>query len=113
MASERASQRPFFLAHDLAAARELRRVDEEGLARLLGCAEDDLVRASLCRSPSRGDGFRADVERIATQYRIPGDRLGGLLREVDAIAALRSTSRERFGWLAAARDEANEDDVDD
>lgn len=115
-AARRARGRDSFIATDLAAYQERHRLDEGQLAVWLGCPTQALVDLALCRRPP-GDAssFRTDVERIAGYVGVRGDRLAHLLRETDAIAALRAAPADTSapaarGFLLAARDRQDSDE---
>lgn len=109
-AARRAEQRPSFLAAPLATYRDIHGVAEEQLADFLRCPVGSLPTLALCRNPNLNEaGFRRAVERIASFVNADGVRLGQLLREVEAVEALRR-AREApgratdVGLLTAARD---------
>jgi hypothetical protein len=52
----RACKGPFFLGHALAAYQEQHRLDDDGLAALLGCARATLPGLRLCRRPGAAGG---------------------------------------------------------
>lgn len=109
-AAQRAADRPFFVASDLAAYRELHQLGEEALAEFLGCPPEQLPRLALCRRPDPDTPeFRREVERIAEHVGARAPRLAQLLREVASLHALRradTRSRGSTGALLAARDRA-------
>lgn len=109
-AARRARGHDAFIASDLQVYQERHRLDDAGLAAWLGCGMRVLADLALCRRP-RADApsFRTDVDRIADHIGVRGDRLARLLRETDAIAALRAAQADRSaaaerGFLMAARD---------
>lgn len=109
-AARRASQHPFFLAAYLEAFRSQREMQEADLALFLGCAPDMLPKLALCRRPNpETQQFRSDVHHIARAFGIQPERLAQLIREVDALQALRKASPasgqlSTHGLLMAARD---------
>lgn len=111
-AAGRASDDTFFLGHDLREYRELAELDEEGLAKFLDCSRGALVSLALCRRPDpNGPSFRANVEQIALHCRTSAQQLAKLVREVEAVRAMRTVPelqsqlpRARSAFLMAARD---------
>jgi hypothetical protein len=110
-AARRAEQRSSFLAAPLAAYRSIHGVAEEQLADFLACTLESLPTLALCKRPDSNEpSFKGDVEQIAGFVGASSVRLGQLLREVEAIEALRggaAGSGEQAtssGLLAAARD---------
>ena len=118
-AARRARGRESFIASDLAAYQERHQLDEARLADWLGGATWALTNLALCRRPQAdASTFRADVERIAVHVGVRGERLARLLRETDAIAALRAAPADasaptEHGFLMAARDRQEDQDGDD
>lgn len=101
----RAEGEPFFLASALKAYAESEGMNDENLARFLGCAPEALDPIRLCRRPAgEAPRFRDDVLRIAQHFGLHADRLAGILRRVDALAALRPGGAPPGGELRAARD---------
>lgn len=117
-AARRARGRESFIASDLAAYQERHRLDESQLADWLGGAMRALTNLALCRRPQAdASTFRADVERIALHVGVRGERLARLLRETEAIAALRAapvdaSAPSEHGFLMAARDRQEDRDAD-
>jgi hypothetical protein len=107
-AARRAEQQPFFLAGVLAAYQSANHLDDAGLADLLGCEISDLVSLALCRRPAADSAqFGADIDHLARRFRLRGDRLVTIIRQVDALAALKQQLQvdgPRAGMLRAARD---------
>lgn len=87
-------------------------MDDDQLAKELGCQPTDLAPLGLCRRPDPApERFRADVERIAEHFGIPPATLARIVREVDATQSLRSASPASAGpQLLAARDRTPESD---
>jgi hypothetical protein len=107
-AARRAGQQPFFLAYVFHQYREANTLDEPALANLLGCSVDALPRLALCRRPM-GDtsAFRTDIDHLAERFRLNGEQLAAVVRQVDALEAIRSQMKETqasYGTLRAARD---------
>lgn len=111
-AAARAAEREGFVAAALAVYQELYGMDEEKLAAFLGGAPDDLPRLALCRRPAPDAApavFRAGVERIAAYAGVRAPALAALLREVDAVGALRGAGGDAApGTLMAARDRVHD-----
>jgi hypothetical protein len=114
-AAERAAQRPFFIARDLAEFRTLHGFSENDLAAWLGCAANRLPDLALCRRPApHGPRFRHDVQKVSQYIGIRPERLAQLLREVDAVDAFRRSDAASYaphshGMLLAARDRVEDE----
>lgn len=108
-AARRLEANPAFLASILAAYRAERRIGEPELAAELGCRPGDLVRLALCRAPRPGAQFRADLAAAAEHVGADLDRLIGIVRRVEALAAFRAVGRA--GILLAARERDAADDA--
>jgi hypothetical protein len=113
-AAKRIAHNRFFLARYLNEFRASRGITEGELARFLGCSPVLLPKLALCRRPDPDSpGFRADVERIAAAFDMPPGHLVRLIREVDALEALKDTGTKKQGvpdgLLAAARDDEDSD----
>lgn len=121
-AARRAGQQPFFLASAFQLYQEANDIDDAALAELLGCAAHDLPRLALCRRPpGKAAAFAADIDHLARRFQLDAEQLASVIRQVDALQALRThlaASEQAAGMLRAARDrdEANvpgeEDDGD-
>lgn len=110
-AAVRTEEDPFFLGYDLHEYRKLAEVDDDGLAAFLRCSLRALSHLALCRRPDPSDdSFRADVEKIASHCKVNAQKLAVLLREVDAIRAMRFAPQlpphvtDQSPILIAARD---------
>lgn len=115
--ARRVGRDPFFLASALAAYAHSERLDDHGLARVLGCPPATLTPLRLCRRPRpEPAAFRADVERIAGHFGLDPAALAQLVRRADALAGLRDTAvgvgRDDAGLLAAARDRDDDESPD-
>lgn len=112
-AAQRAAEQPFFLASVFAAYQQANRLDNADMAALLGCEPDDLTRLALCRRPAAEEGqFLADIDHLARRFRLQGDQLIMIIRQVDALAAIRQQlhiSHSGTGMLRAARDHKEPD----
>ena len=101
----------FFLAADLLEFCRHRRMNKTELAGFLGCPQSLLSKLALCRRPDPdSERFRKDIKRIAEAFSFEPTRLFQLVREVDALRALKQARRgaeqERTeGLLVAARDQ--------
>jgi hypothetical protein len=109
-AAKKVAQNRFFLAGYLNEFKIIRGITEEELAQFLGCSPGLLPKLALCRRPDPvSPRFRADVERIAVAFDIRPEHLARLMREVDALTALKDTRPKKQevpdGLLAAARDD--------
>lgn len=114
-AVRRAGQRPFFLANVFQSYQAANDVDDAALAGLLGCTVHDLPRLALCRRPA-GDAtaFAADIDHLARRYQLDAEHLASVVRQVDALQALRMhlrASEPVSGTLRAARDREEEEDA--
>jgi hypothetical protein len=111
-AVRRAYDDPLFLGHEMHEYSEMNEMTEIELARYLECSPDALTKLALCLRPDPGQSsFRANVEQIAKHCGASSQRIAVLLREVDAIRAMRKGSRLQMtpaqaapGLLMAARD---------
>jgi hypothetical protein len=82
-------------------------MDDDTLARFLGCSTEELPRLGLCRRPNPGSpDFRAAVEQIARFSGVTPFPLARLLRDVEAVEALRGAQPRvgSEGTFLAARD---------
>lgn len=118
-AAARASERPYFLAHDLKTYRTLQQWGDAELAACLGCPLATLPKLALCRRPdTQSHRFQEDVKAIAAFAGLDPVPLVRILREVDAFAALRVPETlpdmdRASGYLMAARDKGGESALDD
>jgi hypothetical protein len=83
----------------------------EQLSSLLGCDIDSLAWLSLCHRPAP-EQFAEDIAKIVERFQIDGSKLARLLRQVDALSALRRVvnTQEDTPMLLAARDRDKETD---
>src|SRR5438309_1236357 len=89
-AALRTGEDAFFLGYDLREYRKLAELDDDGLAAFLECSPIALTHLALCRRPDPANvSFRSDVEKIASHCKVNAHQLVVLLREVDAIRAMR------------------------
>lgn len=116
-AARRAEQHPFFLASVLAAYQAANHLDDAGLADFLGCEASDLVHLALCRRPAAdSERFGADIDHLARRFRLHGDRLAAVIRQVDALAAIKQQLQVHepgVGMLRAARDRDDQADSEE
>jgi hypothetical protein len=107
-AARRAAEQPFFLASVLQAYQAANSFDDAALADLLGCTPNDLPRLGLCRRPAADQStFAADIAHLAKRFQLNGDQLVAVIRQVDALQALRQhlgTTESASRLLRAARD---------
>ena len=84
---------------------------DQDLAERLGCPVDALDAIRLCRRPRpEAADFRQDVARIAERFGIRAAELARIVRQVDALAALRRDAPSDAGELRAARDRESDPD---
>jgi hypothetical protein len=104
-AAARASQQSYFLGSALATYATAEGLDDPQLAKRLGCKPGDLPRIRLCRRPD-GDTsrFTSDILRIAERFGLDTATLAEILRQVEALDALRHVDSAARSFLAAARD---------
>ena len=99
---------PFFLAPVLACYAESAGLDDDGLARDLGCPREALDRLRVCRPPRDGF-FRQDVERLAGHLGLDFDKLAAAVREGQTLLRMCEAAAGA-ARLLAAREEPREDD---
>lgn len=113
--ARRLEANPEFLAAAFRRYRDVQRVDDAGLAHLLGADPDDLPRIALCRRPRQDAAdpglFRRDVEAIAEDFTLDQMRLAEVVRFVDVVDAIAVASPGAVdaGFLAAAKERAAEE----
>jgi hypothetical protein len=114
-AAHRAGLQPFFLGSVLAEYQAANNLDDSKLAEALGCAIADLPRLALCRRPATEQtNFVADLGHLEQRFKLNGGQLATIIREVDALAALRhqlNANAAAPGLLRAARDRDEHDEV--
>ena len=89
-AARRAARNPFFLGYHLEQYKALQPLDDEGLARKLGCSVDTLVDLYLCRYPHpHEENYQRHLQTIADRFSVSILGLISALQEVRAQAALR------------------------
>lgn len=107
-AARRAGQQSFFLASVFQSYQAANKLDDAALAAMLGCAAADLPRLALCRRPAgAAETFTTDIDHLARRFQVDAEQLVSIVREVDALEALRqhlSVDVQTPGMLRAARD---------
>ncbi len=107
--ARRAAADTYFLASALEDYVRSERLDDDGLARLLGCQVEVLDGLRLCRRPrSEPALFRLDIDRIASHFGVDVGMLAQVVRRSDAITSLRQGAGEQRRLLMAARDRVDE-----
>jgi hypothetical protein len=107
-----AQGRPNLLARPLALYQEQEGLDDEQLARMLGCEVEALPRLALCERPRSAPHFREDVERIAGYIHADVMQLAMLIRAAESREALRSGANAVSPGLLAARDNEGAEEED-
>lgn len=114
-AAQRAVSHDFFLAGILREYQQANQLDDDALAKLLGCHINDLPRLALCRRPATEQkAFILDIEHLAERFHLHGDQLATVIRQVDSLRALRQqltstrNAQQMPGILRAARDREHE-----
>jgi hypothetical protein len=82
--TRRAIADPYFLGHVLACYQQRHRLDDAGLAALLGCDIPMLTKLRLCRRPGADLPCRTaakDVARMATRFGLAAGRLARVVEE--------------------------------
>jgi hypothetical protein len=110
-AARAAERRPAFLASVFAAYRKAERLDEQGLARILGIPLEQVCALALCLRP-RPSSFGDDVQRMAERFHVEPHTLAGIIRQVEAIEAIQPAAGGT-GQVAAAAREAEEPPAED
>lgn len=119
-AADRAATQQSFMAYLLARWGEAKGLKWDEAAEVLGCTDESVHRLALCLRPNPSLGsFAEDVERIASYARIDPGALARVVREVDAVQALRETrplddaNATVAGILMAALDRLEGEQLDD
>lgn len=116
-AARRASQQPFFLASVFQSYQTFNHISDTALAELLGCKEYDLPRLALCRRPAAHTAtFAGDVDHLAMRFQINAEQLAAIIRQIDALEAIRghlSVREQPSGMLRAARDRDQPENSDE
>jgi hypothetical protein len=110
-AAQRAVPHEFFLAGILREYQQANQLDDDALAKLLGCHVNDLARLALCRRPATEQkAFIQDIEHLVQRFHLHEDQLASVIRQVDSLRALRQqltstrNAQQMPGILRAARD---------
>lgn len=111
-AARAAERRPAFLASVFAAYRAAEQLDEHGLARILDIPLEQVCGLALCLRP-RAESFHEDVQRIAERFHVAPQTLAGIIRHVEAIAAIQAAGKGKGQIAAAARDAEESPDEDE
>lgn len=121
-AAQRAVSHEFFLAGILREYQQANQLDDDALAKLLGCHVNDLPRLALCRRPATEQkAFIRDIEHLAQRFHLHGDQLAIIIRHADSLRTLRQqltstrNAQQMQGILRAARDrdQENADSLED
>lgn len=107
----RASNDMFFLGNIIAEFKALNKLSDLDMSDFLECSPDALKRLALCRLPDdRDKRFRDDISRISDYVKCNADKLIALIRQVNALRALRGESAKHAAssLLMAARDRRHE-----
>lgn len=97
----------YFLGKFIAEYEALNNMSDLQLAKYLECSLDALNRLALCRMPDDIENqFQQDVRRISEFAECNTDRLISLIREINALKALRGKQSTHADptLLLAARD---------
>ena len=119
-AAHRAATVPHFMACVLARWGEAEDLSLRQAAEHLGCTEHAVHRLALCRRPDPSpERFSADVQRIASYVDIDADALAQVVRQSDALQALRQArlgtepDAAAAGFLMAALDRLEDPSSED
>src|SRR5262245_19754966 len=103
--AQRVEGDPFFLAGLLSAYARSEGLDDDGLARALGCHPGDLLKLRLCRAPrAEQPGLGEDVRSLAGHFGLAPSKLVEVVRRGQALLRLRALAGPVTGLLLAARD---------
>jgi hypothetical protein len=110
-ASRQAEVRPLFWGSILKQFKELRSLDEQGLAAYLDCSVASLSVIGLCRAPKTSSAhFREDLEEVAEYVGVKSEKLVQVVREVESNLAIGGSSvgppqlANTQSFMLAARD---------
>jgi hypothetical protein len=101
--AKKAESMPFFLASVLAVYAKGEQLDDDGLARVLGCSREDLAYLALCQAP-RMEVFWDDITSIAERVKIDPVCLAEIVKRGRVLARLQEEPATEGGFLMAARD---------
>lgn len=100
---------PRFLGSVLAEYARSEGLDDDGLARALGCRPEALTELRLCRAPRPEPAdFREDVGHLAGRFALDAAGLTRVVRRGEALRRLRDGAAGPAGFLMAARDRPEE-----
>lgn len=126
--AQQLSADPTFMSSLLHKFQVQERLDTDSLAKHLRLSPESLTRLALCKRPqSDQPEFTAQVHQIADYAGLNSATLARLIRQVEAVEAAkelgtgsdttaaeesapRQSSQMRPGWLAAARDRAEDEE---
>lgn len=103
----RAANEPFFLASLLAAHARSEKLDDAGLAAVLGCQPSELTMIRLCRAPRTEPAeFWEDVNRVAERFGLVPERLAEVVQRGRVVVRFEQPAPtvHEGGLLMAARD---------
>ena len=108
----RAAGEPFFLAWVLAAYAHSEKLDDTGLAAVLGCPAKELVMLRLCRTPRTDPhDFWEDLTTIAERFGIDPGHLADAVKRGRVVRRFQQAEEGSGGSLMAARDREDEPPV--
>jgi hypothetical protein len=110
--AQRLADAPDFLASAMAEYARSERLDEAGLAALLGCSAETLTHLRLCRMPRpQAPLFWQDVEQIAQRFAVSAEVVAEVARRGQSLFHLRAAAgdkKDEPNFLMAARDDSQE-----
>lgn len=109
--AQRLANAPDFLASAMAEYARSERLDEAGLAALLGCSVETLTHLRLCRMPrAQAPLFWQDVEQIAHRFAVSAEVVAEVVRRGQSLFHLRAAGdkKDELNLLMAARDDLQE-----
>lgn len=115
-AAARLESDPFFMASVLADYRTALRLNDQHIAKALGCNVAALTSLAFCRTPRLDDEklFLSDVHAIANYVGCDWGELARMIRTAQAVSTLKRFTRESEDQLLkAARDKHGDDDNPD
>ena len=116
--AERVKGDPFFLGAPLKVYAQSEQMDDQALAKKLGCDVRDLAKLRLCRNPrSEAPVFWRDVKTIAEHFEMDSDQLAEVVRYGQNLLPLPthddSATEKESGFFMAARDDDSTDSDND
>ena len=98
--ARRVMQDAFFLAAPLARFAESQQMNDDTLAKYLGCDVGTLIHLRLCRNPDPDPPhFWGDVERIAARFQVDSDTLAELQAIEDLLTGTEVERRQGLDRL--------------